>query len=292
MSATKLTRCIASYHEAGATTCRRLNSILKQEHSISIITRILGEQDLLQRIRCVVRCSNPPRTFARQWSRTMSRDEVLLDFSKAETYECGAVLLAVLAYPADTVGAKRSELTKSLCSKYLRLLHTDETDTSIIIPLKPAYVFRSEQNIKKDVKTLERRLRDRQIAARMFRGFWQEAAGAVINLPVGMTKLSLNQLAELVADDAHQDPENIEARIWRPSVPVIHIAAAMESILLDADRMGNPTFSWGDVLVSRDLIQEIVRKAQIIERLAGGSAKIQYQLNIEPARLVKLEFAN
>jgi hypothetical protein len=222
----------------------------------------------------------------------MPREEILLDFSTSETYECGAVLLAVLAYPSDSDGEKRRELTKSLCAKYLRLLHTGDTDTTIIIPLKPAYVFRAEQNIKKDVKSLERRLRDRQIAARMFRGFWQEAAGAIINLPIGMTKLSLNQLAELVADDAHQNPENIETRIWRPSVPVIHIAAAMENILLDAARLGNPTFSWGDVLVSRDLIEEIVRKAQIIAGLAGGSAKIQSQLNIEPARLVKLEFAN
>jgi len=222
----------------------------------------------------------------------MPREEILLDFSTSETYECGAVLLAVLAYPSDPVEAKRRELTKSLCAKYLRLLHTGETDTAKIIPLKPAYVFRAEKHIKKDVKTLERRLRDRGIVARMFRGFWQEAAGAVTNLPTGMTKLSLNQLAELVAEDAQQTADNIETRIWRPNVPVVHIAAALENILLDDARLGKPTFSWGDVLASRGLIEEIVRKAQIIEGLVAGSAKIQSQLNIEPLQLLKLELVN
>jgi len=86
----------------------------------------------------------------------------------------------------------RHELRTSLCAYYLRSLYSSESDTTVTIPLKPAYVFRDERNIKKDIKTLERRLRDRAIAARMIRGFWQEAAGAVIKLPTGMTKLSLN----------------------------------------------------------------------------------------------------
>jgi hypothetical protein len=76
----------------------------------------------------------------------MPRDEILLDFSNSETYECGAMLLAVLAYPSDSAGAKRRELSASLCADYLRSLHSSETDTAIILPLKPAYVFRREQD--------------------------------------------------------------------------------------------------------------------------------------------------
>jgi hypothetical protein len=222
----------------------------------------------------------------------MAREEILLDFSSSETYECGAILLAVLAYPSGSAGVTRHELQASLSAHYLRSLYAGETNTKVVLPLKPAYVFRSEATVKKDTKTLERRLRDRGIAARMFRGFWQEAAGAVINLPIGMAKLSLNQLADLVAEDAEQSPENIETRIWRPSVPVIHIAAALENILLDADRLGNQTFSWGDILASRPLIEEIVKKAQTIEGFIGNSTKIRSQLNIEPTRLVKLQLAN
>jgi hypothetical protein len=126
----------------------------------------------------------------------------------------------------------------------------------------------------------------------MFRGFWQEAAGAVINLPGGMTRLSLNQLAELVAEDAQQSPENVETRIWRPSIPVIHIAAALENIMIDADRLGNGQISWGDILASRDLVEEIIEKSDMIEGLVGTSEKIRSQLNIDPSRLVKLQLAN
>ena len=254
--------------------------------------RTLGGQASFQRINHLVQYCNPPRTFACQWSNTMPREEILLDFSNSETYECGAALLAVLAYPSDLAGAKRRELRRSLCADYLRSLHSGETDAAIIIPLKPAYVFRREQDTKKDIKTLKRRLRDRAIAARMIRGFWQQAAGAVINLPIGMTKLSLNQLAELVAEDAEQSPENIETRIWRPSVPVIHIAAALENIMLDADRLGHEPISWGHILVSRELVAEIVKRAEIIEGFIGASAKIRSQLNIGPSRLVKLQLAS
>src|SRR5712692_775569 len=129
----------------------------------------------------------------------MAREEILLDFSNSETYECGAMILAVLAYPSESARVTRHELRTSLCAYHLRSLHFGETDTTLVIPLKPAYAFRSERTVKRDIKTLERRLRDRAIAARMFRGFWQEAAGATFKLPIGMTKLSLNQLAELVA---------------------------------------------------------------------------------------------
>lgn len=223
----------------------------------------------------------------------MPREEILLDFSSSEIYECGATLLAVLAYPAVSTRAHRLALQMSLCAYHLGQLHAGETDASIVLPLKPAYVFRDARYVQKDIKTLNRRLRDRGVAARMFRGFWQEAAGAKVKLPTGMTKLSLNQLAELVAEDAQQaGSENIETRMWRPSIPVIHVAAAMENILLDAERLGEPGISWGDILTSQHLIEEIAAKAHVIECLIGNSSKIKSQLNITPAKLVQLRLAN
>lgn len=223
----------------------------------------------------------------------MPREEILLDFSSSEIYECGATLLAVLAYPGVSTRAQRLSLQMSLCADYLRQLHAGETDASIILPLKPAYAFRNTQDVRKDIKTLERRLRDRAVAARMFRGFWQEAAGAEIRLPAGMTKLSLNQVAELVAKDAQQaSSENIETRMWRPSIPVIHVAAALENVQLDAERLGEPGFSWGDILISRRLIEEIAAKAENIEEFISNSSKIKSQLNIIPAKLVQVRLAN
>jgi hypothetical protein len=53
------------------------------------------------------------RTGARLGTNTMPRENILLDFSNSETYECGAMLLAVLAYPSDSAGAKRREHVNS-----------------------------------------------------------------------------------------------------------------------------------------------------------------------------------
>jgi hypothetical protein len=44
--------------------------------------------------------------------------------------------------------------------------------------------------------------------------------------------VSINQMARLVLEDAGQtDPENVETRIWRPSLPAIHIASAVQLFL-------------------------------------------------------------
>jgi hypothetical protein len=66
----------------------------------------------------------------------------------------------------------------------------------------------------------------------------------------------------------------------------------LENIMLDADRLGNGRISWGDILASRDMVEEIIQKADTIEGLIGTNEKIKSQLNIEPSRLVKLQLAN
>jgi hypothetical protein len=88
-------------------------------------------------------------------------------------------------------------------------------------PIKPVYALRSQCDIDRDLRTLQRRLRDRMIAARMAIGFLKEAVtGEVPKLPANIKRMSVNQMARLVLDDAgYTDPENVETRIWRPSLP-------------------------------------------------------------------------
>jgi hypothetical protein len=58
------------------------------------------------------------------------------------------------------------------------------------------------------------------IAGRMGIGFLKEAVTGQV--PAGLKRLSINELAELVLDDAgYSEPQNVETRIWRPSLPVI-----------------------------------------------------------------------
>ena len=64
-------------------------------------------------------------------------------------------------------------------------------------------------------------------------GFLKEAVtGEVPRLLAGIERMSVNQMALLVLDDAgYTEPENVEIRIWRPSLPVIHLATAIQLML-------------------------------------------------------------
>src|SRR3977135_4218928 len=104
----------------------------------------------------------------------MRQNEFVLDFSALETYECGAMLLAILAYPVDAGDTHRAALHASLCSEYLRHRYANTADDAIPQLLKPIYAFRKERDVKKDMKTFNRRLRDRLVAARIVMGFLQE----------------------------------------------------------------------------------------------------------------------
>jgi hypothetical protein len=220
---------------------------------------------------------------------SMPQSEFILDFSALETYECGAMLLALLAYPVDASDTHRPSLHASLCSEYLRDRYANAADEAIPQLLKPIYAFRKERDVKKDLKTLERRLRDRLVAARIIMGFLQEASGSAVRLPTGVTRLSLNQLSVLVQTDANQtDPENVESRIWRPSIPVIHIAAAVAVALNDSVRAGVAETSWGDILASRSLIEQIVRYSQLFEIYIENNERIRSQLHIVSDKLIKV----
>ncbi len=219
----------------------------------------------------------------------MSQNEFILDFSASETYECGAMLLAILAYPVDAGDTHRAALHASLCSEYLRDRYANTADDAIPQLLKPVHAFRKERDIKKDLKTLNRRLRDRLVAARIIIGFLQEASGDTVKLPAGVTRLSLNQLSAFVQMDANQtEPENVETRIWRPSIPVIHLAAAVAVVLNNSERAGIQQTSWGDILDSRPLIDEIVKYAQLYEILIENSVRIRSKLHITADKLIKL----
>jgi hypothetical protein len=219
----------------------------------------------------------------------MPQSEFLVDFSALETYECGAILLALLAYPNDTNDKHRPALHASLCSEYLRDRYANAADEAVPQLIKPIYAFRRDRDVKKDMKTLGRRLRDRQVAARMIMGFLQEASGSAVRLPPGVTRLSLNQLSAMVQADANQaDPENVESRIWRPSIPVIHIAAAVATVLNNSVREGIAETSWGDILASQSIVEQIVAYSQLIEFYIEISEKIRTRLHISSDKLIKL----
>lgn len=208
-----------------------------------------------------------------------------LNFKINEVYECGAILLALLAYPSDTADdKKRADLHASLCTLALRDIFPENTaDWLQPQHMKPIYAFRKPEQINKDLKTFDRRLRDRMIAGRMVIGFLQEVElGTLPKLPEGVKRLSINEMARLVLDDVGQsDAGNVKTRIWRESLPVIHLAAAM-AVTMDG-KTGKEPFHALDVALDRVTIETIVKKAERYEDMLAHS-----RLRLDQERLIKL----
>lgn len=214
-----------------------------------------------------------------------------INFARDEVYECGATLVSLLAFPEDDKDdGQRSELHASICALSLRVIFENFEGEAIPQPMKPIHALREQKLINNDVKTLNRRLRHRMVAARMAIPFLQEVeTGSTPSLPAGIQRLSINAMATLVLKDAGQiDPENVETRVWRASLPVIHLAAATQVLLNLVEKSGVGSVSIGDLIWSRPAIEYIVREAERYEALLAKSPR----LTIDPNKLVKLRLAS
>src|SRR5712671_2687353 len=123
--------------------------------------------------------------------------------------------------------------------------------------MKPIYALRHQHENDRYLRTLERRVRDRMVAGRMAIGFLKEAATGEV--PACIKRLSINEMAQLVLDDVqYSEPENVETRIWRPSLPVIHLASALQLLLHLAEPVTGP-IGLEALLLGRNVIELLVR---------------------------------
>jgi hypothetical protein len=219
----------------------------------------------------------------------MSAGVYEINFEKSAVYECGATLLALLAYPQDDEkDSHRASLHTSLCALGLRYQCKMNENEITPVPMRLVHAFRSEQEIAKDLRTLERRLRDRMVAARMAVPFLQEVElGKRPKLPKSIKRLSLNEMAVFVAEEAEQsEPQNVESRVWRPSLRVIHLAVAALIIGTDHVRAGG-TPAMETFLLSQLFIKAVVKEAEVNEERISKAAR----LPIDTANLIRVRLA-
>jgi hypothetical protein len=187
----------------------------------------------------------------------------LINFDQLTVYEAGALVVTLLAYPEENEEL-RDRVHTSLCACALRATGENDPEwANSPQTLKPIYLLQRERDINRGLRQLKRRLRDRMVAARMAYPFLQQAScGEVPKLPAGVKRLSINAMSELVLEDAGQsDPENVETRVWKPSLPVIHLATAVHGFLhLLDDATGPP--SLGSLILHRDVIEYVIRNAE------------------------------
>jgi hypothetical protein len=200
----------------------------------------------------------------------------LIDFTHLQVYEAGALLLTLLAYPGENEEV-RAEVHASLCAYALRAKYLMDTDWGMSPqPVKPIYALRAQHESDRCLRTFGRRLRDRMVAGRMAIGFLKEAVTGQI--PAGIRRLSINEMAQLVLEDAgYTEPENVESRIWRPSLPVIHLASALQ-LLLDRAEAQCVRIGLEAMLLVREIIELLVRAAEYHESVIKQSRYLRLDL--------------
>jgi hypothetical protein len=212
-----------------------------------------------------------------------------IDFERNEVIECGAMLLALIAYPEDDANeTRRCNSFGSLCAFALRARYENTAEENVPQSMKPIYAFRSETTVEREVKALQRLLRDRMVAAKMaivcLKALVQ---GSDFEPPKGLKRLSLNQLSEFVLTDAgQQDAGNVETRIWRRSRPVVHLAAATAVVIDQLERAGRK-IDFRHFLTERSIVEAVVRHAKEYEPLVAACP----QLRVSGDELVQVRLA-
>jgi hypothetical protein len=208
--------------------------------------------------------------------------KLVLDSKNQGLFECGAALLALLAFPSSTDG-ERAEIAASLCSAHLRAKFKEAGNPEELVKAK--YAFRDEGTIRKDLKKLDRLVRDRMAAAQVAIAFLQNAIGHRPNVPRDVKRLSLNQLSVFAMRQAKQSiPENFETRIWRASLPVIHLAAAVAVTISDRERMGEERSSYGNIITDVEFLFDVLRYTKEHEIIIKTS-----KLPIKTEKLVSIQ---
>ena len=212
----------------------------------------------------------------------------LIDFNRLAVYEAGALLVTLLAYP-DASDETQDNVHASLCNYALRITSAIDPDwTFAPQPIKPFYAFRSERDCNRDLRTLVRRWRDRMIAGRMAIAYLKEALpGQVLELPPSVKRLSINELAKLVLDDTRfTDPQNVETRIWRPSLAVVHLASAIQ-VYLSLTEADTPPIALEALLLNRARIEAVIEGAAHHESLMALSRHLRF----DPEKMIKIRLA-
>lgn len=193
-------------------------------------------------------------------------------------YESGAVLFAFLAFPGTDEGIERGEAQVALCSLALHAM-AQKDPASIWVPqlIKPGHLMFPKRNLDRIMRTFDRRLQDRLVAAAIAIPLLQEAeAGtAAFAAPEGVTRLSISQLANSALKLSNEgSPVNVQSRVWAPSLPVIHLAIATAVAISQAQRSGAEGLDVHVLCCSPNFVRFVVQEAERYEALFALAPKL------------------
>ena len=203
-----------------------------------------------------------------------------------EPFEIGAFLSAAMAFPLEAEDEMRMKAADALCAQNVRVTYEAYPETAS--ELKATYPRYAEIDIKEErrrLRTLKKRLDNRMIASRMSLGFFEEGlTKRPARLPPCMRRHSLNELTNLVLDQSGEsDPENVEKRTWRRSLPVISLATAYQVVMRYSDAGGIP---FSSDLQDLGTHRRVVKVAEIHEQVVLSDRRF----GIAPDKLIRFRW--
>jgi hypothetical protein len=213
----------------------------------------------------------------------------VFNLNDLEIYEIGTALAAILACPPG-VGddEKRSRYQIVLCAEALRAKYGwDEEWRNKPQHIKPIYAFHPLRAVKRDINTINRQLQNRLHAAHVAIAFLKQAETGQTppDFPKDAKQLSINEMVRTLTFSEKIDIDNFETRIWRPSLPVIHLAAAFAINTAIEQKAGKKT-SLGDIIFNQEMISDIIHKAELYESLL-----LKSKLRLNKKNLVRIRLA-
>ena len=203
----------------------------------------------------------------------------------------GAMIHCILAWPTSDNASNFHRVSSELMAEIVRI--TLKCDPGAIEVCRRQYAQQDWDKIIGLAKSksriavghLRKRLNQRMAAAKIGLGLaHQEIFAKPALLPAGITALSIDQLCTLVRSDTTiAESENIEKFVWRASLPVIHLAIAVQMLL--AGRFGDRA-KLGVDLQDIEFYREAVNLAYFLEPMVGAHPKF----NIEADTLTRIRW--
>jgi hypothetical protein len=202
--------------------------------------------------------------------------EILIDADRPDIVEIGALLLTLLTYPKEMLGAAPESGSKNeqaawsvyLCvctAAYCAKAETDPQWGHSCQPLKP-YFIGVDIN-QRFLGSMEKRWHRGLVAGRMALIFIEEAlTGQVPEELKGIKRVTVEKVCDLLSAQTRLgDAHNFANRIWRLYRPVVHVlAAALHVKELVEPRMKGPV-TMAHLVTDPVFIRAVVRKAEEFE---------------------------
>ena len=163
---------------------------------------------------------------------------ILLTLDPADSLEATAAAFAAIAWPDHLPeGEELGGATAALIAHMLRAAADADPDWAWKRqPIKPDDLLLDANDVARRMKLTVARLQDALMAARIARPF---IAKLVMPepppLPRQLSRLSLNAVVPYaLGDECETDPHNFEQRQFRRTLPVLHLAVALEQAVITA----------------------------------------------------------